>query len=367
MIIDRYLIKETIISWLSVLLVLLLIFCSKHFVRYMSDAAAGELPTSMIIQLLSLFTLSYLVLIIPFAFYLAIVITLGRLYKENEITAAEACGIGIPRITKSIFYLSLTLAILVAGLSLWVAPWAEYKQYEIRNEAKSEAEFAFIAPGRFHEIRGGRGVFYVESIASGSGIMRNIFVQLQEQNRTDVFTAPAGSLRKNEATGDYFLVLKQGFRYEQLENGEHRRYKYAESGIRIYQSSRTLGTDKIIAQPTLKLFSMEGKESIAELQWRFSMPIACVMLGLIAVLLSRTGPREGRFGKLFVSLIVFIVYIYALMLNKNGVARGDIPIYLGTWWVHILAGFYIYYLARQQFGTLSVSARIKAIKAGVAV
>jgi len=349
-IIDRYLFKETIFTWLSVLLVLLLIFCSKHFVRYMSDAAAGELPTAMIIQLLSLFTISYLALLIPFAFYLAIIITLGRLYKENEITAAEACGIGIPRITKSIFQLSLALALLVGILSLGIAPWAEYSQYEIRNQAKSEAELSFISPGKFHEIRGNRGVFYIEEMSANNSQMMNLFVQIKENNKTDIFTSRTGFLKRDEASGDYFLVMKDGFRFEYFSNGGFRQHQYEESGVRIYQSSMDGDINKIIAQSTAKLISMDGNESMAEIQWRLSMPISCVLLALIAVLLSRTGPRDGRFGKLFLALLVYIAYVYSLMASKSLLGHGEIPAFVGLLWPHIIALMLIVYLAKNQFG-----------------
>lgn len=350
-IIDRYLFKETIITWLSVLVVLLLIFCSKHFVRYMSDAVAGELPTSMIFQLLSLFTLSYFVLIIPFAFYLAIIITLGRMYKENEMTAAEACGIGVPRIARSLLQIALGLAVIVGVLALWIAPWAEAKQYEIRNMAASEAEFSFIAPGKFHEIRGGSGVFYIENMNAEQSRMENIFVQIRDEDRTDVFSARSGYLEKINNLGDYFLVLQNGYRFEQLADGSFRQHEYEETGIRISQSVRDSGTDKLIAQPISALLSMKGTESTAELQWRLSMPITCLILTMIAVLLSRTSPREGRFGKLFLALLVYIAYVYSLMLGKNGVAQGDIPGAVGLWFIHLIALIYIFYLARRQFGT----------------
>ena len=347
MIIDRYLFKETIVTWLSVLVVLLLIFCSKHFVRYMSDAAAGELPTALILQMLSLFTISYLVLIIPFAFYMAIIITLGRLYKENEITAAEACGIGIPRITKSIFLLSLLLTLLVGVLSIWVAPWAEYSQYELRNQADAEAELSFIAPGRFHEIRGGHGVFYIEDLSKDKSRMVNLFVQIDDDEKTDVFTSKSGFLKRDKESEDYFLVMENGFRFK---TGGFRQYQYKESGVRIYQESSDKRIDKVIAKPTWNLLFRKDKQSIAEIQWRISMPLSCVLLALAAVLLSRTEPREGRFGKLFLSLLVYIAYVYSLMVSKSWIANGSISPYIGMWWAHLLMFAYILHLAKDQFG-----------------
>lgn len=399
MIIDRYLFKEIIVSLVSVVTVLLLIFSSKHFVRYMSDAAAGELPTSMIFQLLSLFTLSYLVLIVPFAIYLSVIITLGRLYKDNEITAAEACGLGLPRIIQSIFYLSLFLSLIVGILSLWVAPWAEAEQYNIRDQARAESEFGFIAPGRFHEIRDGRGVFYIEDIDDDTGEMSKVFVYLQEDGKTDVFSSLTGYMELDEDSGSHFIMLENGFRFEvlasnniddEVENKEkaennindgiaekekakekktnkekvergkleknkvevegYRLHDYQKSGIRITQQVVSSGNVKIIERSTASLIGDDSPEAQAELHWRIAMPVSCVLLTIMAVLLSKTNPRQGRFGKLFVALLAYIAYVYVLMLTRSGLKNGDIPLALGMWWVHVLAVIFIVILMGNQFG-----------------
>ena len=351
MIIDRYLFKEIIYSLLAVLSVLLLIFVSKHFVRYMSDAAAGELPTYLIFQLLSLFTLSYLVMIVPFALYLAVIITFGRLYKDSEITAAEACGLGIPRIMQSTFYLSLILCAIVGTLSLWVAPWAEEQQYLIRDQAKSESEFGFIAAGRFHEIRKGNGVFYVESFSDDNKTMHNVFVQLQNGDKMDVFSAPSGYMELDKETGAQFIVLKNGYRYEELPDNEgYRLHEYESSGVKIAHQTVVSNVQKIIAQSTSLLMENGSNEAKAEIHWRLAMPISCVLLTLMAVLLSHTNPRQGRFSKLFVALVAYIAYVYLLMLTKNWLKNGDIPMELGMWWIHFLALLCVFYLAAKQFG-----------------
>jgi len=350
-IIDRYLFKEIIYSLLAVLTVLLLIFVSKHFVRYMSDAAAGELPAYLIFQLLSLFTLSYLVMIVPFALFLSVIITFGRLYKDSEITAAEACGLGIPRIMQSTFYLSLLIAVIVGTLSIWVAPWAEEQQYLIRDQAKSESELGFISAGRFHEIRKGNGVFYVERFSDDNKTMYNIFVHLQNGSKMDIFSAPTGYMELDRETGSQFIVLQNGYRYEELaDNKGYRLHEYESSGVRIAQEAVVSNVQKIIAQPTSLLFKDDSSESKAELHWRIAMPISCVLLTLMAVLLSHTNPRQGRFAKLFIALLAYIAYVYLLMLTKSWLKNGNVPVELGMWWVHLMAAIFVFYLAANQFG-----------------
>ena len=334
MIIQRYFLREISVTLVAVLSVLLLIFMSKHFVRYMSDAAAGVLPTELIVQLLMLFTLSYLPLIIPFALFIAILVAMGRLYKDSEITAMEACGIGIPRIIQSTFRIALGLALLVALLSVWAAPWAEKRQYDLRDLAKVKSEFSFLAPGRFHEIRGGDGVFYVESMSEDKQHMEKVFVFLGGEQGQNVFVAQTG-FQQSEKDGTHYIVLEDGSRFEALaEDGGFRLHRYQRSGIRVSPQDVEVGSRPLKAASNEQLFARGNAADMAEWQWRLSMPLSCVLLTILAVVMSRTNPRQGRFAKLFVALLLYIVYFYLLTMAHAWMKDEIVPAWIGMWWVH---------------------------------
>ncbi|MDH5230895.1 MAG: LPS export ABC transporter permease LptF [Gammaproteobacteria bacterium] len=349
MLVNRYFYREISQSVFAVLAVLILIFASKHFVRFLSDAASGDLPTSMILQVLSLFTLSSLVVMVPFALFVAILISMGRLYKDNEITAMEACGIGLPQITASIMRYAVVFAFFVAFLSLWVAPWSEQKQHEIRIQATAEKEFSFLAPGQFHEIQQGKGVFYMERMSDDKRHMESVFVHLEQDGRRDIFSAKRG-LQEFDQFGNRYIVLQDGYRFEILADGQgYRSHHYRVTGIRLDQAAGKALTLPYRAMSSFGLWGSDQINQIAELQWRLSMPVSILLLTPIAVLLSRTNPRQGRFAKLFGALIVFIVYFYLLMLSRSWLKAGVVPPLLGMWWVHGLALLFVLMLMRQQF------------------
>ncbi len=349
MIIKRYLLKEISISTASVIGVLLIIFASKHFVRYMSDAAAGELPTYLIIKLLSLFTLASLVLMVPLALYIGVLISLGRMYKDSEMTAMHACGFGVPQVLHTVLLLALVLATLVGGISLWIAPWAEQQQYAIRDQAAVEAEFSFLEAGRFHEIRDGKGVFYIEHMSEDRRQMQNVFVFIEDEDKVDVFSARTGR-HEVDSSGYRYLILEDGFRYELLgANAGYRVHEYQESGIRITHMPIQAEVRPRVAWPTAALLEEDDLASQAEFQWRVAMPVSVIMVGLLSVLLSRSHHRQGRFGQLFFALLIYIAYIYLLMLSRTWIKHAVLPPNLGMWWVHVLAlvGIGIMYLQQQ--------------------
>ena len=95
MIVFRYIFKETLKTQLSILLVLLLIFTSQQFIRILSRAADGSVPTSLIGQLM-LLNIPYMgLLLLPISLFIAILFAHGRLYADSEMTVLRAIGVGI--------------------------------------------------------------------------------------------------------------------------------------------------------------------------------------------------------------------------------------------------------------------------------
>ncbi|MDE2090176.1 MAG: LptF/LptG family permease, partial [Gammaproteobacteria bacterium] len=87
MIIHRYLNKEVGQTWLAVSTVLLVIILSSVLVRFLREAAAGVLSGEAVFYLLGLKVLIYMELLLPVAFFLAVMLTLGRWYRDNEMGA----------------------------------------------------------------------------------------------------------------------------------------------------------------------------------------------------------------------------------------------------------------------------------------
>ena len=75
-------------------------------------------------------------------------------------------------------------------------------------------------------------------------------------------------------------------------------------------------------------------DALAELHWRIAIPLSLPFLVLIAVPLSAADPRQGRFGKMFPALMLYLGYFMMLMAGRKALEDGNIPQQLGLWWVH---------------------------------
>ncbi len=67
-----------------------------------------------------------------------------------------------------------------------------------------------------------------------------------------------------------------------------------------------------------------------------SPAIAVVILGLLAIPLSHTAPREGRGGRIVIGMLAYAVYANVLYLGRMWIAQGSLSPAFGLWWVHLL-------------------------------
>lgn len=333
-IISRYLIREVVMALLAVTGVLYIIYVSNRFIRLLADAEGVSLPADAVAQLLALKSLSNLVTLLPLALFFAVLIALGRLYKDNEILALAACGVGSARILRTVLWCAFGFAGLVAGVSLYAGPWAEEKSYQIQDALKVTADTRGLVAGRFRELRDGKLVFYVEEL-NDDDRMKNIFVETENRGVRNVLSAESGRYEVNAETGDRYLVLENGRRYEgQPGDAQFKIIHFKEHGLLVEERAVVASTRKVIAHPTPALLARPGRYETAELQWRIAMPIATVLLAALAVPLSRTSPRQGRFAKLFVAVLVYVVYMNLLVASRSWLERGTISPLLGMWWAH---------------------------------
>ncbi len=337
MTIDRYLRKEVLANLFGVLTVLLLIFLGNRFVRILGDSLEGQLPHDAILTILFLKLVSALVAIIPLALYLAVLLGFGRLYRDNEMTALHASGVSTFRLLKSIFGLVMPIAIGIALLSLYLSPWAEEQVKRIQDEVRARTEVFGITAGKFIEDKRRDGVLYVENIEE-QGQLTNIFAQWQtEEGRLATITAKQGHVENNAQYDARYLVLEEGFRYEgEPDQIDFRIIRFQRHTIYIEPQQIKVSHRREKAQSTLQLLQSDSVKASAEFQRRLSMPISTLLLALLAIPLSKTNPRQGRYFKLLIAILVYALYSNALTVAQSWVGRGVLPPELGLWWVHIV-------------------------------
>ncbi len=334
-ILDRYIFREIATSWLGVTLVLLLILLTNQFARVLGDVAKGKLPKYAAIDVIGLSAVQYLTILVPIGLFLAIMLALGRLYRDSEMPAMTACRVGPMGIYRPMFWLMVPLVIGVAWLAISGSPMAMSAVDRIGAEARREADLASIEPGRFTVFGPDRAVVYGHNVTP-DGYMEKVFMQrMVDDGVVEVVISEFGEMVESEDPNIRLLVLHDGRRYEGIPGtSRFRVVEFAEHGVPYRLPSLETPEPEPRTMPFASLLASNDPEHTAELQWRIGVPLSTLILAILAVPLSKSRPRAGRYGRITIGLLVFIIYLNMMSAAKAWIEQSAISPSLGIWWVH---------------------------------
>ncbi len=352
----RYLNRELVNMTMVIILILLLIVISNMFVRYLSIVSGGNIEAGAVFKMISVMLPKYIAYLLPISFFFAILIVYGKLFANNELTVAFACGTSWFQLLKFIFIPALSLFIIELILTLSVLPKMDQNYFLVQKTTTKNSLISFIQPGKITPFSDGKQVVYTKSIDS-DGTMHDIFIYQQKPNNgSTIITAPTG-YAQTEANGDQYLVLANGYFYDARPgSAELQKGQFAQA-TQFISSKVTLDYNASIeAVPTSELTNTDNPRYQAEFQWRLSFPIAILVSSLIALAMCKMRPRQSRYGKTIPALLVFIIYFNLLSLSKSWLNNGNIPDWIGLWWVHVVFAGMMLFILKQYNG------RIFAIK-----
>lgn len=335
MIINRALVKEVLVSTGAVATIILSIFLVLRSVGFLREAAQGSLPVDSVFVLLLLKMVTYLDVIIPLILFVAILMVLGRWYKDNEMTVISACGIGQQMLLKPLMVLVLIVGGLVTACSLYLSPLSSRVSEKIAFEYRNRNEVAGIVTGSFVETRRGRGVYFVESYNEQEDHYERVFVYNSAFDTEGVTVSDIAFRQVDEETGDQFLVLKNGTRYEGLAGQpDYRVIDFESYSVRLKNKVRKAPKLPIKAFRTTRLIKSSDPRLKAELQARLAKPIATAILALFALTYSTVTVRGGRTTNLLMAFLTYFSYFNALGVVSNFMKKETMSPDFGLWLVH---------------------------------
>lgn len=346
MIILRYMAKEVTATLVAVTLILLFIFVSNQFVRYLGEVAAGKLLVSVLFRAM-LFQIPYLLgFLLPLGLFLGILLVYGRFYCDNEMTVLSACGFSDRQLLAITMKIAFIVMLLVSFITLWLWPKLLAYKDKLMAESDNATIIQTVMPGRFQADAAGHQVYYVEEVTRDKQHLSNIFIAEQKKEadgsyakigQWTIVSAAGGYVYRDPQSQAQYLVATDGYRYlGQPGAGDFHIAKFSQYGVRIPTRGAVNRTQ--VEEMSLKGLwqEMNKKNPLAysEFQWRFAMPIATLLLALIAVPLSYLRPRQGRYARIFPSILIFTVYANMLFVSRSWLEKGKISPYLGTWIIH---------------------------------
>ncbi|MDN5871787.1 MAG: LPS export ABC transporter permease LptF [Nitrococcus sp.] len=333
LLIERYLIAEVGRPLIAVLCILSFIFASYIAGRFLTDALSATLGMQAIAWIVALRTLIALEVLIPVALYVSVVIGLGRLYNDHEMTVLSAVGISSLRVYWAILLLALPVALTVGALSLFGRPWAYQQAYQIEARAQARLPLDELTPGRFYVDAKAERMILAQDVDSQRRVLRGVLIYDRAAHETRLIRAQQARLVPAQQEGESLLVLENGIAYALDRTGSKDRIlHFGELSLHLRQPQPKVGYKRKAAR-TAALARSDEPADLAELQWRLSRPLTTLLLALFGVPLSRTPPRRGRFSKILLAALVFAVIYIASGLARTWVEHGVVGALPGIWWV----------------------------------
>jgi len=371
MIIQRYLVKEIMLSFLGTLFVLLLIIVGNTFVRLLSEVSGGSLPVDALGKLVSLQSINAVVKLVPIALLIGMMLAFGRLYRDHEVLAMHASGIGPKQFYMGIFLFVGPLTLLMAALILFVVPNLEQASQDIKSEIKQRPEAAGIPVGEFMHtnMNGKKLTLFVEDIDKENVVMKKVFLHLEnKKNNTKTLTEKTGEKQSEDSemiltgkqallyidpeAGSRIFKFKDGSLYNNDRNkGEFTIFKFAEYGLHI-PALKITESKNLETKSFTNLLQNTDNKSKAEIHWRLALIFSAPVMALLAFPLSYTTPRQGRYGKLAIGILLYAVYANLIITGQSKIEQGVIPNWLGLWWAHAIYIALALWLVRRQYGSV---------------
>ncbi len=300
-------------------------------------------------------------LTIPFGILVGILVGLGRMASDGEITAMRAGGISSRSVTPPVVLFCLLAVAMAGAFSLWLTPKALQSGLRIVNRLYAEKLTADIQPRVFDESFP-KKVLYVDDVRTGSPtVWEHVFMAdltpPEERNSSTgkplegpkVTIAqqaiPTPDIKNNRIQ----LTMRNVNAHETAKDGQGFHEAFP-SGDQVLDATQTeeKKARAFLDMPTRELLQFvktserhtdDGATSRVELHSRFALPLACLMLGLVGIPLGVQTRKGGKSaGYITAILLAFLCYYLSFITLTSMARKHAMSPEVGTWLPNLVFG-----------------------------
>ncbi|ASY30252.1 LPS export ABC transporter permease LptF [Taylorella equigenitalis] len=315
-----------LIVWLSVLLA-----------RLLAQAASGIIGPDLVLGISAFSSITALPIILIVSLFISIITTVSRNYREQEMYVWFTTGVSLVDWIKPVLRIAIPVSVVIAILTIVTSPWAYLQIEEYRQRYAQRSDFSKIVQGQFLETDGGARVFFIEPSENNNHEFGKIFAREVTEEWISILNADYGDFKTNFETGERYIELGSGTRYDiRIGTPEFRASKFSSVTMNINQKNsyteeqiRTRALEKIKARPFTQLIKDNNSRSDSQILWRLSLPLAALNLALLGIPLGSVNPRMGKSADIFMAALVGMLYMNLLNVMRGWVAAEQIGLWTG--------------------------------------
>ena len=360
-IINRYIFKELLSPFAISLFFLTFVFLMTRIpeitnmvVNYNADLTS--------VALMLVYTLPrFLEFTLPMSVMIAVLLTFMRMSQENEIVALKGAGVSLYKLLPPVLVFCFSGLLLTMWVTVFGVSWGKLS---IKKESIELARSSIDAALRERQFNFELEdvMIYVAHVNMKTKALEDVFI---EDRRTkgvvSISIAPSGKLIRLEDEQVYTIRLFNGvINQVDMDEGSVNNIQFGNYDININLDSMNKNKGKISKElderslVDLVRFIKSGiknkahlSAALMELHEKFSVPFACLSLGILAFPLgiqSNSLRRSSGFG---LGISFFLLYYFLLAAGWSAGETGDFPPILGMWLPNVvMGGVGIFFLMR---------------------
>lgn len=354
MILRRYITQQVATNTLVVLGFLLVLMLSGRLIRYFGMAAQGRLDIGLLFTIIGYNLPTFVELILPLAFFVALMLVLGRMYIDQEMSVLFASGMDRGRVLVLLLPLVGAVFVLEAGVSIWAKPWGVRHSEQVWHKQSLASALDLVRPQTF--ISSGDYHLYVEAFDRDKRELRGLYVlNTRDDGRTDVITAErALQVPTREDDPMTLLDLYAGKRYTlSADSARYNQASFARYRISLQKPNIDKVTPQNVESQTIGKLWRARTESAAqaELGYRVSLPWLMLIAALLAMPLAQVNPRQGRWLRLLPAVLIFTSCAIAIISLKTAVSKQKVSVWAYAWLLAALLLATLYLNAQSTLAT----------------
>ncbi|MEJ2728796.1 MAG: LPS export ABC transporter permease LptF, partial [Deltaproteobacteria bacterium] len=295
--INRYIFKEFILPFTVNVLFFTFIFLMAELIQITNWIVNYNVSLSIILRMIFYQTPFFLIFVIPLSIMITVLLTFLRLSSENEILAIKSGGVSLYALLPPVFAFCLIGSALTIFMTFYGQSWGRSALRELTEQVVSESIDIGLKERTFNDSFSGVTI-YVNQIDLKNKDLVDVFIEDSRQpDKVNTVIAPKGKIFNDPRDAAAHLRLFNGSILQtNLKKKTAQSIQFDTYDIRL-ETDRSPGEKKnkpkrpkemTIGELSRYVRKSDTKDeryysALLELHRRYSIPIGCFALGLLAV------------------------------------------------------------------------------------
>jgi len=351
-IINRYLLKEMMLPFVINLVFFTFVFLMTKILDITNLIVNYKISMFSVLLILLYSIPRFLSFVIPMSVMMAVLLTFIRLSNDKELVALKAGGVSVYGLIPPVLVFCVMGVVLSCLITVYGMPWGMVSMKELTFQVAASHADAGLKERTFNDSFKDV-MLYINKIDLKKKILKDVFIEdKRSQNIVSTVMAPKGRMFAEPDKLVFHLKLYQGtINQVNLENRSAHSINFDSYDVNL-DVKKTLTASKDGPKDEdemsfrdlkayLKTFSQQNEQyytALIELHKKFSIPVACLALGILAVPIGIQSESAKRSTGLGLGMVFFLIYYIMLSAGSVFGETGVYPPMVGMWVPNIVLG-----------------------------